>query len=241
MRYTFNGSIVPYYHRCPKSFKLRNIDRKFLPKQLEEPEEPYRLESPREKGIRLHSLLNDYFRGEVSEIPDEIDTPLISMIMDRKEHCEVFKTEYELATDMSFNPLGAGDQAKDIVTARLDLFTIEDGVLNIYDWKFGTSEKGLSLYWSELNFFAALAHAHYPEIEELHKTIHFPLDDYTVPMPPTSGSSFFVNQVVQMNQLKVIKQDHNYFPRPSFSRCRFCDYRPEEAGGMGICKEALLP
>lgn len=228
---SYSGYIVPYLYNCPRAHYLRNVVKYKPPIETEE-EVTLTLdtETKRDYGIRLHEELSRFLLKEVDECP--CPTTLIQEV-------SKFPSSYveqEHFFDTSFNPLSEKPRDMDFVSIRPDYYFINNGELFLFDWKFGNSDYSSVKYYGEVEFYICLLSAALPEISQAVGIIHFPSEDYTLP-----PRHFTLNQIVKL-QVKYyelitrILADKICIPKPSKQRCRLCNFRSVDAGGIGGCE-----
>lgn len=244
---SFNGHYRPYTYNCPAAFKFRAIDKIYPPKPEEIPEEP----SARREGIVRHEDVAGIFTGIMSGtvFPQEIEhewfveddllyglvDTLAVEVPDRRVY-----VEESFYVDLDYNPLSARPSQGHAMSAKPDLIIIEDGRLTIYDWKFGNSYFGASVHYREVEWFLAVLQPHFLDVGEFVVKIHFPNDHYTLPERVLNSVQVgglqreFSRFATEVTTRKI------FFPEPARSRCRLCDYRAEENGGIGNCEDAIL-
>ena len=241
MRISFNGTLAPYTYNCPYAHKLRNIC-KIYPSAKDEEEKPESDElSKRQLGIQNHELCNKYIVGDIEEIDFATDyiewakNPKIDEIVTCEQ--EEF---YEL--DMSFigNSFTEDLKKRDHIYCRKDVVISSPYSTTVLDWKFGNSEYGITKYYDEVEFFIALEAAKNPDIGEWNAIVHFPVEDYTLPKKTYGPTTISRLQLRYTKRIERILNDRFYRPNPGRVRCRFCDYRSEEAGGTGDCEYSFL-
>jgi hypothetical protein len=254
MRFSFTGSFVPFTYRCPQCFKFRAVDRIYPPKPETEAETPAPI-SARESGIVDHAAMGELLTGFTSVLGPSWDEPpfdytksdlLIDLVAEIESRVGVdpdtiFGIEAEYLTDIDYNPVIAGTPAPEhSIYSRPDFFIASDGRLRVFDWKFGNPDFGASTYYRETDWYACAVSAHFEDVAEVETIVHFPNSNYTLPsrlytMPEIARLRFEFQMF-----FREVLTTRVFFPKPSRASCRFCDYRSEDAGGMGICEDAAL-
>jgi hypothetical protein len=235
LRISFNGAVAPYYYRCPHSYKLRNIDRIYPPREPEpEPDAPL---SPRAYGILQHKLTAAWLSDTEAPPPEHVT-----------ESLQGLRTAFEDGRDIHVEediviPLEVLSEAPEgsVLTLRPDYFEVVDGHLDLWDFKFGDPLRGAAQYYEECDFFVfGLLQSGRYDIGSVDIHIHFPADDYTLPLRSydTTSLPFLVNRWDA--RISRIISDRFCAPIPSRLRCDFCDYRAESSGGTGDCEHALV-
>lgn len=247
MLLSFNGAYKYYTYNCPRAFEFRVIDKVYPPKT--EVEENPLQSSQAAEGILRHKQVAEFFTavrdGDLAATFGEMEFdptsfPFIMNLIDEVTSSAVdARIEEEFYTDTDYNPIAGRSAVDPAVYARPDLFLVKNGKLHLFDWKFGNPDWGASSYYEETEWFLAVLSAHYPDVWEFTASIHFPNSNYTLPertytrvdIPGVQGrfKKFFD---IAMNR-KL------FFPIPATHRCRFCDFRSEEAGGIGNCEDSL--
>jgi hypothetical protein len=148
--------------------------------------------------------------------------------------------ENEFFTDIEYHKVASKRAAPDIIYARPDIFLVNGGKLWLIDWKFGNHEFGASVYYRETEWFLAVLAACLPDIDEFETMIHFPNAKYTLPHRTYSRSDVGRLQQEFRVFIERVRSTKIFFSKPARSRCRLCDYRSEDTGGMGYCEDAAL-
>jgi hypothetical protein len=233
LRISFNGAVVPYYYRCPQAYKLRNVDKIFPPQEEPDPDVPL---SKRALGIIHHKETATWLSDLDAPAPDFI-TETLQSLREAFEAKRPIYLEHEIAV-----PLGGSFEAPEgsILTARPDAFLHEDGHVDLYDFKFGSTEYGAPQYYEECEFFLfALLESGF-DFMSATVNIHYPIDDFTLPVKTFSGPTLFLLRGRWEQRIKQVLNDKFLRPIPSRYRCDFCDYRAESSGGSGDCEYSLV-
>ena len=237
MHISFSGVIAPYTYNCPYAHKLRNILKLKIPKKEESSaEEQAEDQSRRQRGIELHQKLSDYLKN----IEDSFNftTSTIENVKSRLQPENIFGVEHTFYFDEMFNPLKEIPENKneDFISLTPDLFIInKDGSADLYDWKFANSEFGIARHYDELSFFLSGLISKFVAVYEWRIHIHFPEEDYTLPIRTYNFSSAARIQFNMQNRIDKILTDKQLKATPSKARCYFCDRRSEDTGGSGQC------
>jgi hypothetical protein len=234
MHISYNGFIAPYTFQCPRSFFFKNIQKVLIAKSEEElnaEKEPSR----RVRGIQLHNDVAAYLKHEIDEFPYITDT--IAFFHDLPQG-EV-QIEVQDFFDTGFNPIPCKPEG-DYVSSRIDCAWTGPTKVLIADWKFANPDYGLTRYRDELEFFLVGQSAKHPEIGEWQLVLHFPENDYTVPLPTYGYNSVARLQQNFLSRIDIIMEDKFYRPIPSQFRCGFCPYRSHDSGGSGHCKFTVV-
>jgi hypothetical protein len=245
MRYSFTG-LAAYTYCCPQSYRWRVLEHRPTTTgegalEIEEKEPSKRLQ-----GIDLHARTADYLLGRLSEddVPAEIlsDTVIHARSLVAGERARAY-VEQPYLLDLDYNPIESGPPGDHSIYIRPDLFLIgtgdKEGVLDLFDWKFGNSAFGSSRYYHEVSWYAAGLAAIFPDVYQITTWIHFPLESYTLPERTYSRPELAVMQKGMQDWITRVRSDRDMFPYPSRYRCRFCPYRSEEGGGTNECEEAM--
>jgi CRISPR/Cas system-associated exonuclease Cas4 (RecB family) len=228
MHISFNGVIVPYTYHCPHAHRLRNIERVVIPPR-EDQEEGL---SRRQLGIELHNAVAAYLTG--NEDTFAYMTPTIQHLRELDDET-ILITELQEFYDLDFTPLDQRPKSGDYISMRADAVEIAPSVVRIYDWKFGNSEYGASRYYDETEFFLACKASHTNDVQEWEVYIHFPIDNYTLPVRKYTALKAAQIQSRYIERIERIRNDRQLVPKPSRARCKFCDYRSYDNGGSGHC------
>lgn len=246
MLFSFNGTYRPYTYNCPQSFKFRAVD-KIYPPRDEEPELPDE-GNARQMGIIRHKELGDYMLGiTTGEIEANAEPPFdisendfINEVVADIAKAELVSIESEFFTDTDYHKIASKRAKPDVIYARPDMFMTKGGKLWLIDWKFGNHEFGASVYYKETEWFIAVLAACLPDIDEFESMIHFPNAKYTLPRRVYSRSDAAGLQMFFKTFINEVQTTRVFFSRPGRARCRLCDYRSEDTGGMGYCEDAAL-
>jgi hypothetical protein len=235
MHISFSGVITPYTYNCPYAHMLKNVKRVKIPKKPdEEKTEEY---SRRMRGIDLHNQAAEF-------IVDNADT--FEFTTDTLLEAKATKThvEKQFFFDVEFSPLEAQpDDKSNFISMRCDTVAVDSdrGKGTIYDWKFANSEYGISKHYDELEFFIAGLSALYREsIGDWDVVIHFPEEDYTLPIRSYSWIQTAHIQQVYIDRVNSILLDRFYKATPSKFRCRFCAHRSADTGGSDFCEYTVI-
>lgn len=228
MQFSFSGALAPYTYNCPYAYYLKNIKRVVIEPHddTEVSDEP----SKRQLGIELHASLASYLRGDTDEF--EYPTPLIEQLR-LSTSLVIETTEFY---GMDFSPLDGRPQSGDFVSVRKDAINRTPYKTTIYDWKFGSSEYGAARHYDELQFFVASEAAKNPDVGEWEIQIHFPREDYTLPVRTYSVNQISRIQSSYIQRIEMIRSDRWFKPKPSRGHCRFCNYRSADTGGSNHCE-----
>ena len=231
MHISFSGVISPYTYHCPKSHFYRNIQKVKIEPKTEVVEDSTEV-SKRVRGIELHDSLSQYLKQEVDTFPFITDT-----IQMYREHPLVV-VEEQFIFDLLFSPLNE-KPTTDFISIRPDAFYVYDGTLSVADWKFANPEYNASKHYNELEFFLAGLSSKYPDVCEAEVNIHFPEQDYTLPIRTYTMSDLARLQQKYIRLIENILEDKFFKTIPSKNRCYYCDYRSEDAGGSGTCEDSV--
>jgi hypothetical protein len=247
MLISFNGSYRRFTYNCPRAFEYRAIKKIYPPKR--EDGEDGTQSAAAVEGILRHAQLADFIRAakrgdvmgmdntefEIDSYPTILDLLPILSASGVESHVET-----EFYVDLDYNPLDTRPTEGHVVSAKPDFFYIEDGLLRLYDWKFGNPNWGASSYIEETEWFLAILASHYPDVGEFQSVIHFPNSSYTLPEKTYSRIDMANIQGKYKRFFEIITTRRLFFPIPATHRCRFCDYRSEDAGGVGNCDDTTV-
>lgn len=232
MHISFSGAIAPYTYNCPLAFKFRNIDHIYP--EIKEEEETTEI-SKREFGIQQHDLVAKYLMGELDSY--EFTT---SVIEDIKESSSKIEVEIQRFYNMDMSPINEKPSKGNYISARADAKVIDEYNTSIFDWKFGNPDFGSVRHYDEVEFFVALESATNPEVGEWNLIVHFPEHNYTLPVRTYNWVQAAELQRKFLLRIDNIMADKFLKPKPSRTRCRLCNYKSEEAGGVGNCEYSVL-
>jgi hypothetical protein len=233
LQISFNGVIKPYTYNCPYAHKLRNIDKIFPSDVLPPKEDDSEEESAASFGIDHHDLVAEYITQKTDEYEHSTET------IKQLRHTPNVRVETTRFLSLDLEPLSTKPSSGDYISYRTDasLITLEQG--NVFDWKFGNPDYGHTIYFDEVDFFVFGESLHHPEVGEWRGHIHFPIPDYTLPVRSYSSQRIARVQSQWLWRIEKIINDKFCKPKPSTIHCRFCDYRPIENGGCGVCEHAM--
>lgn len=233
MHITFNGVIAPYTYACPYAHKLRNIFKIYPPKKEAE-ETASDVLSAREEGILEHDAVRDYLLGIREEY--DYNTKWVEWAKEQEQ----LQVEVQEFYNLDFERLPSKPEKGDYVSTRMDVIVRDPARHTVVDWKYGNIDYGAARYYDEVEFFTCMEAASNPDVGEWRIIIHFPKDDYTLPIK-TYGPTQMSRLVESYGRrIDAIMSDHFMRPKPEYLRCRLCSYRSEEAGGCGECEYTVV-
>lgn len=232
MYISYSGVIAPYLYNCPYAHFLRNVKRMKIEKKEEATEEVE--VSKRTRGIELHESLSAYLKQEEDEFP--FVTELITFF---REHpfSEIEKPFY---TTLDFEPLQEPNYEIDFYGIRPDAFVFYDNELHIADWKFANSEYNAARHYGEVEYFIALLSHVLRDVESVVSYIHFPEQNYTLPIRSYTTKDIAQLQQKQIQLVDKILSTKVFVPNPAKFRCSYCNYRSEDTGGAGFCEHTCI-
>jgi len=234
---SFNGTIVPYLFRCPRSLYLRAVKKLYPPREEADP----LVSTPRQLGIDMHDALRAYFTGEKELVSPLVMTDLLDELYDTAHTPDVtVYVEHEFLFDEFMNPIETAPKEGPFIYMRPDLVLVSDDQIRVFDWKGGNPDYGATQYHLETEFFLAGMAALYPDIGLAETIIYFPYKDYVLPTRTFNRTEMGSRQTYFTNLIDRILKDNLCWPTPSRMRCSFCDYRSEEAGGMHECEDTAV-
>ncbi len=233
MNLSFNGVIRLYTYNCPYAYKLRVIDKVYPSDVLPKHEGAEDAQSTRNFGIGQHYLAAKYIVGETDDFDYITDT--IEHL--RTSNNVVVETTKYLSLDLE--PLAGRPTSGDFISYRTDATEIGEGFGKIYDLKFGNPDYGHTIYYDEVEFFLLGESLHYHDLGQWSIHVHFPINDYTLPVRQYNLRRLARLQDQWLWRLDKILNDKFYTPKPSRVHCRLCDYRRIENGGCGVCEHSV--
>jgi hypothetical protein len=183
---------------------------------------PYSTSPSAGRGVQIHSLVESYVKGTVSELPAELG--FYKAFLDHvKSYGDRAYPEVRLSVDASWQPV-EWDQGW--WRGILDLLVMlkDSPTAHIYDWKTG---KIYDDHDDQKELYAAAVFSTYPAIREI-KTFHVYLD-----LHKTVPKDFHRDQLNAIqtrwrdkaNQLTI----EDYSPSPGFY-CTWCSYSRRNKG-----------
>lgn len=230
MHISFSGVISPYTYHCPWAHYLRNVKRIRLERKDDLSEEE---QSKRMRGIELHDKLSQYLTKKVDSF--EYTTDLIEQIRTNSNA----HIERQFYFDLDFNELSVKPEQADFLSIRPDAYWIENDCLTLVDWKFANSDFNAAKYYNETEFFLSLLATVHQPLSMATIKIHFPEQDYTLPVKSYSAQAIASLQQRYIMLTDRILNERIHKPIPAKNRCFFCDYRSEDAGGCGACEYSV--
>lgn len=188
------------------------------------------------RGIELHDKAAEYVAGTVDTFEFATDT----LNEAREKHTHV---ERQFFFSTAFDPLDAQpDDGETFVSLRCDTIFIDNdaGEGVVYDWKFANSEFGISKHYDELEFFVAGLSAKFSNIGQWRIIVHFPEEDYTLPVRNYSWVQTSRLQRHYKERINSILADRVCRATPSKFRCRLCAHRSADAGGSDFCEFTVV-
>lgn len=240
MRLSFGGALALHTYNCPLAVKFRHIDKVRWPKPEETEEElgP----SKRELGIQDHQEIADYLTGAIEELSYESEA--VELYKERiDDPAWVVLVEPEFYLNMDYERITESEawEEKNHIYFRPDVvaYHARDGALHCIDWKFGTLEHGQVRHYHETSFFAAMLAYSYTDVDQFVTEIYFPKKAYSLP-PKTYGRPEIGLKQLEADAIFEKILTGHFQPNPSRLRCRLCDYRSEDASGIGNCEHSSV-
>lgn len=243
MRLSFGGAIATYTYNCPLATKFRLVDKVRYPKpeETEEPEEALMV-SKKEMGIQDHETVADYLKGAIEELPYESEPVEFYKELTEDPEWEIL-VEPEFYLNMDYERITASEawKEKNHIYFRPDLvaFNAAHGVLRIPDWKFGDENYGQVRHYHETSFFASMLAYSYTDADRFETEVYFPKKAYSLPPKTYGRPEIGLKQLEADTIFEKILTGH-FQPNPSRLRCKLCDFRSEDAGGIGNCEYSSI-
>lgn len=217
------------YTTCPARAKYKHIDK------LKEPPSP-----AVERGRRIHTLCEQYVKGELDKLPPELQlfkeefAKLRKLYKNKKLPMEV---EENWAFTATWGPSQWDDWNGCWVRIKLDCAHCETpGVVVITDYKTGKmNDYNTSAYAEQLELYAlaALLRSTWEEVTVLPRLMYL---DHGVVYPPANQQITYTKAdlprlLATWNQrVKPMLADTRFAPKPSANACRWCAFSASKGG-----------
>ncbi len=221
-KFSFSYSRWSLYSKCPKAFKLKNVD-----KIDTGPTPPALL-----KGRKVHDDAANYLMGKTDEMPQALTKFSILANDIRSLPADKLHIEEQMAFDKQ------GLRTTWFGPTTYYRFTWDVGIetspqkVDAVDWKTG---KRYDSYDDQQQLFALPAFWINPNLEEF--TGHWCYLD----TGEVDSVTFNRQQAQHLSQVwagnaAMMEADKAFLPKPSKSACRFCDFGPNK---MNICEDGV--
>lgn len=223
------------YEACPRKAQLKYADK--IP-------EPPQKDSPLERGTRIHEQIEEYIRGDLTELPAECEGA--------QPYAEEFRIVYHEAPaallqeqmwifDEHWSPIETYDNAYWI--AKLDVCQLlEDGLeARIVDWKTGKKMGNEVSHADQIKSYILSAFARFELLTHVACLLRYTdsKEETLIEMTRQQAIPFWprLDQRIQ-----AFLNDTTCYPNPSVNHCRYCPYKTGKLGkrkgaaeGTGHC------
>lgn len=203
-------SSVSTYEECPSKWKYSYIDNL-----------PWPSSAAMARGTRMHTMAEDYVKGNINFCPPEIKKigPLMEQLKARKA-----KTEEVWLLDKTWTP--TEDPAQAWVKAIIDVHHIEGDTLYVKDYKSG---RMYDSHRGQLELYGIMGLLRYPEVTRVATSAVY-MDDGFEGMDGSIIRAMLPKMIpVWEEKAQRMMADDTWEPRPS-SACRWCSYKKENGG-----------
>lgn len=215
------------FEHCPYRLYLKRVERSPLP---EDPDD-----SPKNKGIVMHTAAEQFIRGELDTMQKCIKPFAPTLEILREEFVEQrVEVEPEWGFDETWEPTGYW---ADNLWTRIKpdvVYHLDEATARIYDWKSGNGFFSKLTHTEQGQLYAVGVIMKYPDIETVETEFH-----YAKASSKPSKRKYTRDAVIHFasrftkRALKLTTATH--FPaKPNKSTCRFCPFGREN--GTGYCQ-----
>lgn len=200
------------YNKCPAKAKYKFIDK------LPEPPAP-----AMERGNVIHKLAEQYTKGELKKLPQELK-------LFEEEFKELRKSnpivEQTWAFRSDWSPTVWNDWSGCAVRIKTDAACVDDDTLYVIDHKTGKKREGYEL---QLSLYALGGLLTYPDIKKVSTQLWY-LDEGGDPIV----KGYEVTQLPELKadwerRVQPMLNDTRFAPKPS-NECRWCPFSKSKGG-----------
>lgn len=217
------------YEKCPRLAEFR-YDKKYP--------EPVQADSPLERGSKIHEQAEQYIRGELQELPEELSAGadllehLNTLWVHRRERIEL---EQMWMYDKDWKPVADDDWYNGWWRAKLDVFVWMDDDRSeavAIDWKTGKKTGNEVKHMDQMRAYALSAFLRYPELETIHTELHY--FDVRESSEATFTRKDLPSLLKTFNERMIaMTTDKEFMPKPSIYHCSWCPFKTGKMGKKG--------
>ena len=207
------------YEECPLKAKLKFIDK------LKEPSAP-----AMERGIRIHKLAEDFTKGLLKKLPDELKL-FAAQLKELKKSNPMVEETWAFRRDWSQTVYN--DWNGCWLRIKTDAACIDGDTLYVIDHKTGKKREG---YHTQLSLYALGAFLMFPQIKKVNTQLWF-LDQGEDEVAEFTSEQTKGLQKDWERRIQSMLNDTRFAPKPSHA-CRWCPFSKTSTveGCGGRCK-----
>jgi len=226
-----SSSTLHVFELCPLQAKLKFVDK------IKEPEQE---NSPLVRGTQIHTIIENYVRGEGSDEPPAEAGDFGELFQGLRilysDHPDMVLMEEAWKFDGAWEPLPETQWEGVQFIAKLDYFVLNpddpcDG--SVVDVKTGKKEYNIVKHLDQMMAYAISVFMRFPAIERVNGL--FTYVDIGEELSKTITREQAMQHLVKLNQrIQRLMAEELFYPKPSKSTCRFCPYKTGPLGRNGV-------
>lgn len=222
----YSFSKLNTYEMCPKRFKFRYIKKE---------KEGECDKSALIRGSAIHEMFENHQKGKepkkskyTADFKKAIERPQVKKIKKHLESPEKTCREVSFGMTKDFSPCEYKDKNA-LFRGKIDLVYIDNGVLNLADYKTGKAKDEKYQNYDQLLLYSIYFFQRYPSLEKL-KISYVYVDQDVVNSLEVLRSFIETHKAHFLSIVNSIEADQEYIAKPS-KLCHWCPYHKK-------CKES---